>query len=235
MKTRLIIINKRKILAILLMAVAIALFISALMKININTMNYYDPIYKGAEDEKEIAFACNVVWGNEYLPEMLKIFKENDINITFFIGGQWASKNEDLLRAIYNEGHELGNHGYKHLHQSKLTPELNKQEIIKTEEEIKRVTGVKTSLFAPPYGDWNTTVVDTAEAIGYKVIMWSIDTIDWNTKDYNKILERIEKKHHNGAIVLMHPTNATIEALPQMIKNLKGHGYEIETVSKVLD
>lgn len=235
MKTRLIIISKRKILAVLLVIAAIVLFISALMKINVNTMNYFEPIYKGSEDEKEVAFACNVVWGNEYLPDMLKIFRENDIKITFFIGGQWASKNEDLLKAIYNDGHELGNHGYKHLHQSQLTPEMNKQEIIKTEEVIKKITGVKTSLFAPPYGDMNSTVVDAAESIGYKVIMWSIDTIDWNTKDYNKILERIEKKHHNGAIVLMHPTKATIEALPEMIKKLQSYGYEIETVSDVLD
>jgi probable sporulation protein (polysaccharide deacetylase family) len=219
----------------LLLIVAVVLFISALMTINVNTMNYYDPIFKGAEDEKEIALACNVVWGNEYLPEILKIFRENDIKITFFIGGQWASKNEELLKAIYNDGHELGNHGYKHLHHSELTPDLNKQEIIKTEEEIKRITGVKTNLFAPPYGDWNTTVVEAAEAIGYKVILWSIDTIDWNTKDYRTILERVERKHHNGAIVLMHPTKVIVEALPEMIKNLKKHGYEIETVSDVLD
>jgi len=198
-------------------------------------MNYYDPIFKGAEDEKEIAFACNVVWGNEYIPDMLRIFRENDIKITFFIGGQWAAKNEELLKAIYNEGHELGNHGHRHQKQSLLTPELSKQEILKAEEEIKRITGVKTNLFAPPYGDWNKTVVDAAEELGYKVIMWSIDTIDWNTKDYAKILERVERKHHNGAIVLMHPTKVTVEALPEMIRRLKSHGYEIEPVSEILE
>ncbi|MGE5629827.1 MAG: polysaccharide deacetylase family protein [Caulobacteraceae bacterium] len=235
MKTRLIIISKRKIVILLLMAAAAVIFISALMTISINTMNYYEPIYKGADDKKIVAFACNVVWGEEYLPEMLRIFKENDIKITFFIGGQWASKNEELLGSIYKDGHELGNHGYKHLHHSKLTPGLNQQEITRTEEVVKRITGYKTTLFAPPYGDLNQTVVDSAESIGYKVIMWSIDTIDWNTKDYSKILQRIEKKHHNGAIVLMHPTKVTIKALPAMIQNLKGHGYKIGTVSEVLE
>jgi peptidoglycan/xylan/chitin deacetylase (PgdA/CDA1 family) len=121
------------------------------------------------------------------------------------------------------------------MYQSKLTPDANKQEIIKTEEIVKRITGYKTQLFAPPYGDLNDTVVDSAEALGYKVIMWSIDTIDWNTRDYNKILQRLENKHHNGAIVLMHPTKVTVEALPQMIKNLEGHGYEITTVSDVIE
>lgn len=235
MKSRLIIISKKKLIVILVLFVALILFIFAIRTISINTLNYYDPIYKGLEDEKQIAFACNVVWGEEYLPQILKIFKDNDIEITFFIGGQWAEKNEELLKSIHNDEHELGNHGYKHLYHSKLTPDANKQEILKTEEIVKRVTGCKTNLFAPPYGDLNDTVVDSAEALGYKVIMWSIDTIDWNTKDYKKILKRLEKKHHNGAIVLMHPTKVTIEALPKMIESLKSHGYEITTVSDLLE
>ncbi len=235
MKSRLIIISKRKLLVILTMLAALLVFILALKTISINTLNYYDPIYKGMDNEKKIAFACNVVWGEEYLPQMLQIFKDNDIKISFFIGGQWAEKNEELLKRIHSDGHELGNHGYKHLYHSKLTPEANKQEILKTEEAVKRITDCKTALFAPPYGDLNDTVVSSAEALGYKVIMWSIDTIDWNTKDYNRILQRLEKKHHNGAIVLMHPTKVTIQALPKMIESLKGHGYEITSVSGVLE
>lgn len=235
MKSRIIIINKVKLLIMLMVVAALILFIFALRTISINTLNYYDPIYKGLNTDKKIAFACNVVWGEEYIPRMLKILKDRDIKITFFIGGQWAEKNEELLRNIHKDEHELGNHGYKHLYHSKLTPELNKQEITKTEETIKRITGQKTVLFAPPYGDINDTVVSSAEALGYKVIMWSIDTIDWNTKDYRKILQRLESKHHNGAIVLMHPTKVTIEALPQMIEDLNKLGYEITTVSEVLE
>lgn len=235
MKSRLIIISKKKLLVILFMLAFLFMFIAALRMISINTMNYYEPIYKGLDNEKKVAFACNVVWGEEHLPEMLRLFKENDTEITFFIGGQWAEKNPELLKRIHNDGHELGNHGYKHLHHSTLTREANKQEILKTEEIVKQITGVKTSLFAPPYGDFNDTVVDAAESLGYKVIMWSIDTIDWNTKDYKKILDRIEKKHHNGAIVLMHPTKSTVQALPLMLKNLEAHGYEITTVSDVLE
>ncbi|HYE83905.1 MAG TPA: polysaccharide deacetylase family protein [Clostridia bacterium] len=235
MKSRLIIISKKKLMIILTMLAALLIFVIALRTISINTLNYYDPIYKGIEDEKKIAFACNVVWGEEYLPQMLKLFKDNDIEITFFIGGQWAEKNEELLKQIHNDEHELGNHGYRHLYHSKLTPEANKQEIQRTEEIVKRITGCKTKLFAPPYGDFNDTVVLSAEALGYKVILWSIDTIDWNTKDYNKILQRLEKKHHNGAIVLMHPTKVTIEALPKMIESLRTHGYEITTVSDVIE
>ncbi|MDF2521568.1 MAG: polysaccharide deacetylase [Clostridia bacterium] len=235
MKTRIIILSRKKLILTLILVLLIAAFLLTLNEISVNTMNYYDPIYKGEADEKEVAFACNVVWGNEYLPDMLRIFKENDIEITFFIGGEWADKYPDELKTIFNEGHELGNHGYGHKKQSQLNIEQNKQEILKAEEAIKKVTGVKTSLFAPPYGDVNETVTNSAEALGYKVIMWSIDTIDWNTKDYNMILDRVEKKQHNGAIILMHPTEVTVKALPDMIKRLKDKGYEVESVSEVLE
>lgn len=235
MKIKVIIVNKKKLMLVLVLMLLLVIFLATLKKISINTMNYYDPIYRGADDEKKIAFACNVVWGNEYLPDILRILKENDIEITFFIGGDWAEKYPEELKAIYNAGHELGNHGHNHKKQSQLNIEQNKQEILKAEEAINNVTGVKTLLFAPPYGDVNKTVTNCAEALGYKVIMWSIDTIDWNTKDYSKILERVEKKQHNGAIILMHPTEVTVKALPQMIKNLKDKGYEIVEVSEVLD
>lgn len=235
MKTKIIVVSKKKLILGLVLLVLISLFVLSLQMISINTMNYYDPIYKGDAEEKEIAFACNVVWGNEYLPEILKVLRDNNIKITFFIGGEWASKYPDELKAIYQDGHELGNHGENHKKQSLLNIEQNKREILKAEESIKNVTGVKTTLFAPPYGDINKTVVDTAEGLGYRVIMWSIDTIDWNTKDYLKIVERVEKKQHNGAIVLMHPTEGTVKSLPELIKNLKNNGFEIGSVSKVLD
>lgn len=235
MKIKIIVLNKKKLLLLLVLVLLIIAFLVSLKRISINTMNYYDPIYSGAADDKEVAFACNVVWGNEYLPEILRILKENDIRITFFIGGYWAEKYPEELKTLYSAGHELGNHGQNHKKQSQLNIEQNKQEILKAEEAIKSVTGVKTLLFAPPYGDVNDTVANSAEALGYKVIMWSIDTIDWNTKDYKKILERVEKKQHNGAIILMHPTEVTVKALPDMIKSLKAKGYEIVEVSEVLD
>jgi peptidoglycan/xylan/chitin deacetylase (PgdA/CDA1 family) len=166
---------------------------------------------------------------------MLRILKDNNIKVTFFFGGEWASKNVEMLRRIYQDGHELGNHGYKHLKQSQLTRQQNINEILKTEEVIKRATGYQTKLFAPPYGDINDLVTESAESINYKVIMWSIDTIDWNTKDYNQILNRINAKHHNGAIILMHPTKVTVEALQEIINTLKKHHYKIGTVSDVLE
>lgn len=232
---RIIIIKRKTILFAVLVLFLISIIISVINRKSVNTFKIFDPIYKGSETEKKVAFACNVVWGNEYLPDMLSEFKKNNIRISFFIGGDWADKNKELLMRIHADNHEIGNHGYNHLRHTQISEEKNKEEIIKTEEVINNIIGVKTELFAPPYGDVNKKVAKIAEGLGYKVIMWSIDTIDWNTKDYTKILERVNKKIHNGAIILMHPTESTVKALPIMINNLVNNNYDIVPVSEVLE
>lgn len=231
---KVIILRKNIILIVLLLLILLIIATSIAAKKNLNVIKIFEPIYKGSEDEKKVAFACNVVWGNEYLPDMLREFKKNDIKISFFFGGEWVSNNKELLLAINSDGHEIGNHGYNHLKHTQISKEKNIEEILKTEEIIRNVLGKKTDLFAPPYGDLDKKVIEAAESIDYKVIMWSIDTIDWNTKDYNKILERVNKRIHNGAIILMHPTESTVKALPLMISNLKSKGYSIVRVSELL-
>ena len=82
-----------------------------------------------------------------------------------------------MLLIINSDGHEIGNHGYNHLKHTKLSKEKNIEEIKKTEEVIKDILGKKTDLFAPPYGDLDKNVVEAAESIDYKVIMWSLSLI----------------------------------------------------------
>ncbi len=230
-----VIIIKRKLLLVLMILVLIMSLSTIALRINTKKVfKYFDPIYKGDETEKKVAFACNVVWGNEYIPDMLSEFKKNNLKISFFFGGDWVNKNKELFLSIYGDEHEIGNHGYNHLKHTQISKERNIKEILNTEEVIKNIIGEKTNLFAPPYGDLNKNVTEIAQSLGYKVIMWSVDTIDWNTKDYRVVVDRIDKKIHNGAIILMHPTEVTVKALPVMIDNIKSKGYEIVKVSELL-
>jgi probable sporulation protein (polysaccharide deacetylase family) len=199
-----------------------------------DTLTTTSPIYRGRADSKQIAFACNLVWGTEYIPKMLKIFDAEDVKITFFIGGDWAQKNPDVLKQIYHKGHEIGNHGYSHKHHKQLNRDQNNDEILKTEKVIQDILGVKTVLFAPPYGEFNDTTVEVADSLGYKTIMWTIDTIDWKNPGADYIFKKVTKKAENGAIVLMHPTVNTVDVLPSLIKALKESGFKVTTVGRVL-
>ncbi|MCC5909850.1 MAG: polysaccharide deacetylase family protein [Clostridiaceae bacterium] len=202
----------------------------------INHHTISNPIEKGSEESNYIAFACNVDWGNEVIPEMLENLNEKDIKITFFVTGRWAKAFPELLEAIVKEGHEIGSHGYQHLDYSQLSIEKNKEQIRKAEEVIMEQIGIKPNLFAPPSGAYNQHTLIAAEELGYKTILWSIDTIDWrqgSTKDV--IVERVMKKsNHNGAIILMHPMPETAKALPTLIEEMNKKGLKVGRISDVL-
>lgn len=194
----------------------------------------FKPIYEADTGRNEISLTCNVVWGTEYVPIMLDILKGEGVKMTFFIGGKWAEDNPELLKRIYQEGHEIGNHGYDHKKHSQLNDSDNTQEILDAENAIKDILGIKTTFFAPPYGDINDRTVELAESLGYKVIMWNIDTIDWKNKDPQVIYDRVLKKDLKGGIVLMHPTEGTVKALPSIIKDIKERNVNIVTISELI-
>ncbi|QJW48294.1 polysaccharide deacetylase family protein [bacterium BFN5] len=184
------------------------------------TQTKIQPIFHGNISEPKVAFACNVFWGEEFLPDMLQTLSNQNTHITFFIGGSWAKKYPDLLADIANKGHEVGNHTYSHPHPNTISKEKNKEQIVKTEDLVKEITGIKTTLYAPPYGEYNDTVLAAADELGYTTIMWTIDTIDWKRPPADIIKNRVVKKLHNGAIILMHPTEPTAKALPELITEL---------------
>lgn len=224
------------------LAIVLAIIIISLSFIVITAKNksqetfFHDDVYyKGSKEVETVAFACNVDWGNEYIPDMLDIFKEEDIKITFFPTGIWAEKNDGILKRIDREEHEIGNHGYSHKDYGIMGFDENKEQILKADKIIKDITGVSPKFFAPPSGSFNQDTVKAAKDTNYDVIMWSVDTIDWredSTKE--KIIERVVEKVDNSAIVLMHPTENTVAALPAIIKNLKKKGYKIGRVSDVM-
>lgn len=201
---------------------------------SVDTALVGEAIRHGDESLPVIALACNVFWGEEYLPQMLAILAKEEVHITFFIGGTWARQYPDMLKAIALGNHELGNHSYSHPHPTQITTEKHRQEIKRAEDVIAEITGVRTKLYAPPYGECDERVIHTATQMGYRTILWSVDTIDWQKPSPATIKQRVHKKVRNGAIVLMHPTRATVDALPSLIRELKEKGYTITTVSEVI-
>lgn len=193
-----------------------------------------EPVYHGDPDVKTIALTCNVFWGEEYVGPMLEILTEKEVRMTFFIGGTWAEKFPEYVREIQWRGHEIGSHGYSHPHPDKISREANAREIIKAQEILLGITGEKPVLFAPPYGERGTAVLQAADDLGYYTILWSIDTVDWQRPEPEVISKRVMSKAHNGGIILMHPTAPTVQALPGIIDVLRQQGYRLVTVGEML-
>lgn len=190
--------------------------------------------YNGNENSNKISLMINVYWGTEYLDGMLDILDKYDVKTTFFVGGTWAVKESDMLTKIYEKGHEIGNHGYGHKDQDKLSREDNKKEILTTHNIVKDLLGIDMTLFAPPSGAYSKTTVEVANELSYQTIMWTRDTIDWRDKDANLIYSRAIKNAKGGDLVLMHPTQKTLEALENIIVELQSKGFKLTTVSDAL-
>lgn len=197
--------------------------------------NDYEPYYCGDANLPQVSLMINVYWGNEYIEPMLEVLKNENITTTFFVGGSWANKYPELLDKIVEAGHEMGNHGFNHKEHSKLNYEQNYNEIYKCGEIVKGLTNIEMNLFAPPSGDFSKTTLQVASALNYKTIMWSKDTIDWRDKNTDLIVKRATNNLKNGDLVLMHPTQNTLEALPQIIDYCKKNNLTITTVTKCLN
>jgi probable sporulation protein (polysaccharide deacetylase family) len=193
------------------------------------------PIYSGSEETKAIAFTCNIDWGNEYIPDMLRIMEDYDIKSTFFITGRWAERYPELTIEISSHGHCIGSHGYSHSDHSRLDYQGNLAEIEKGLAALERVLGTRAEFFAPPSGAFNDSTLKAAESLGCRVILWSIDTIDWKRDGVDNIIRRVLNKLHNGGIVLMHPTDQTVKALPAIIERIREQGYNIIPLEDIVN
>lgn len=193
------------------------------------------PIYAVDTEGKKIAISFDAAWGADCTPTLLKILKENNIKTTFFLTGIWVEEYPDMVKTIAKEGHELGNHSTTHPHCNSLSKEEFLKELKDNEEMIYKLTNKRTSLFRPPFGEYNDLNIKAARANRYEVIQWSVDSLDWQEQGVEAVVERVVNNVHPGAIVLFH-NNAkyTPEALPIILKELKKQGYKIVPVSELL-
>ena len=185
-------------------------------------------IRQGSPDSHQAAFVCNVDWGEAILPEILDVCEEKDVTMTFFVTGKWAEKNPTLLREMYLAGHHIQNHGYSHALCSQVPAEKVQEEIQKTEDVLWELLGHRTRIFAPPSGDYDAKTLDICRELGYLICLWSADTIDWREGSTAQVItDRILSKELSGGIILMHPKEATAEALPGLITVMRERGLEI--------
>lgn len=199
------------------------------------TKRHFDPLYRVNTGRQAMAIAVNVAWGEDCLPRLLDALREHNMKVTFFIEGEWAEKFPDMVMRLSKEGHELANHGFQHVHVEKMSEPMIRQ-LISDNEKLLISLGVRPSrLFAPPYGECNQTVVSAAASLGYTTTMWTIDTLDWKLEDSEKVLDRVVPKITPGAIILAHPTEVFLEALPKIVDASRKAGYGFFTISDLLE
>jgi peptidoglycan/xylan/chitin deacetylase (PgdA/CDA1 family) len=109
-----------------------------------------------------------------------------------------------------------------------------REELKKTNEIIEVTTGEKAKWFAPPSGSYREEVINIADEMHMRTIMWSVDTIDWQKPQPSVLIERVMRKMHKGAIVLMHPTASTANSLNMLILQIKEKNLRLGTISSLV-
>ncbi len=194
------------------------------------------PIYNVDTDNNNIAITFNAVWGSDNTYKILDILDKYNIKATFFVTGYWANDNKDELIEIKNRGHELGNHTDNHTHGTQLSTEKNIEEILGVHTKVEKILDITMELYRPPFGEYNNTVIKSAEQLKYYPILWNIDSNDWMEKgiEYEVSTVLNNKNLDNGAIVLFHlGSKYTHHSLDKILEQLTKE-YKMITVGELI-
>lgn len=195
------------------------------------------PIYCIQTDEKKISISFDAAWGADDTIKLLDILDKHNVKTTFFMTGGWVSTYPDMVKEIYNRGHDLGNHSENHKEMSKLSASEQKEEITAVDNKIKELTGYDCFLFRPPYGDYNSLLINTVYGCNHYPVQWDVDSLDWKDYGVDSIIKTVtrHKALGNGSIILMHNgAKFTAEALDTVLTSLEEQGYEIVPVSQLI-
>lgn len=166
-----------------------------------------------------------------YTEELLNILKKYDASGTFFVIGNKVEIYSDTMRRMVQEGNEIGNHSYNHKWLTKVSDQEFLNQINQTQQVVKKVTGFTPRLFRPTYGAVNQSLRKRSEL---KIVMWDVDTRDWESHNIDHILKKTIQNTKDGSIILMHDTKKqTITILERLLKELKQDDYQFVTVSEL--
>lgn len=193
------------------------------------------PVYSVERDDKVLAISFDASWGADKTLSILDILDQYNVKTTFFLVGGWVDKYPDMVQEIAARGHEIGNHSDTHPHMSQLSESAISDELRIMSDKVEKLTGVRPTLFRPPYGDYNDRVIQVSRQQGYEAVQWSIDSLDWKDRGTADIIKQCTYRVEPGDIVLFHnDSNDIVNALPTVIQHYQGLGYQIIPVGQIL-
>ncbi|MDP4208898.1 MAG: glycosyltransferase [Bacteroidota bacterium] len=203
-------------------------------------------IKRSGDATKKIALTFDDGPNDEYTPKILKILRDNNVHATFFVTGVNAEANIPLLKRVYDEGHEIGNHTFSHPNLEEVSASRIRLELSLTRILLESMLGHSTILFRPPYNTdsdpeniYQILPLATACNEHYISVGLSIDPNDWEKGvSADTIVARTIKQEENGSVLLLHDAGGirteTVKALPRIIEFFKKKGYTFVTISQLL-
>lgn len=192
-------------------------------------------IWRGPEDVREIFLTFDDGPDGRSTPRLLDTLDRTDTRATFFISGNHISGNEMLIRRIHDSGHVLANHG--RFHRSMLARSIRSiaSEIQWTQSRLQD-TAPASEFFRPPFGRFDGRFHGLMNRLGMTMVMWSLMTYDYSETDAHRLFCRVQKKIHNGAVIVFHDQEKSgpvmLTALKNLLPALKERGYRFRTLKE---
>lgn len=185
--------------------------------------------FVGDESGKTIYLTFDAGYENGNTEQILEALKKHNVTATFFVVGHFIENNQELVKRINEEGHNVASHSYSHPDMSLMSREDFRNEMTKLEENYKNITGKDLiKLYRPPQGKYSEQSLVYAREMGYKTILWSLAYVDWEDKQPTKeeAFEKLLGRIHPGAIVLLHNTSKTnAQILDELLSKWEEMGY----------
>ena len=201
----------------------------------------YHAAYMDPTDEKVIYLTFDAGYENGNTPAILEALKKHNAKGTFFVVGNFLETSPELVKQMVVEGHTVGNHTWHHPEMSKISDAASFEKELKDVETLyQKITGEElTRFYRPPQGKYNTQNLQMAGDLGYKTFFWSLAYVDWiqdqqPTKEaaFDKLLKRI----HPGAVVLLHSTSSTnAQILDELLTKWEEMGYHFAPLSELAE
>lgn len=193
------------------------------------------PVYSVERADKVISVTFDASWGGDKTMAILDLLDEYDAKATFFLVGIWVDKYPELVQAIHDRGHEIGNHSDSHPYMTKISEAKMRQELDGMSDKIEALIGERPDLFRPPYGDYNNKVVTVTRDEGYEVVQWSIDSLDWKNRGVDDLVKRATANVQPGDIILFHnDSEYIVDALPTILSFYQEQGFEMIPAGDIL-
>lgn len=166
-----------------------------------------------------------------YTPDILRTLREHDVRAMFFVCGEMAVDNKDLLAEMTEDGHVVGNHTWSHPLLTRLSRSEIRSQMVRTSEVVEDACGEPPVWFRAPYGAWNRTAFQLGADLGMEPLAWTVDTLDWMTPGARTIADRVERGAAPGVVVLSHDAGGdrsqSVRALRDYLPELLDSGYHI--------
>lgn len=186
--------------------------------------------------DSKIAFTMDCGSHNRYVPSILDILDEYGVKITFFVTGNFAAANPELVREMAARGHEIGNHSWNHPNFDDLKKEEIFTELTRTSDLLEALTGQPVTVFRPPYGHLGGQARSIVNALGMAAVRWTHESMDARAEaSPENSLRYATQNMTGGSIILTHTSAAcTLSVLPEILQFYRDNGFEVVKVSELL-